>query len=67
MEVVDDQDDRLVERAQVGQQALDDGLAAALNPPSSTCKKTGQGSPGWWRFAGGGAAASGERSARNLE
>ena len=28
MEVVDDQDARLVERAQVGQQALDDGLAA---------------------------------------
>ena len=28
MEVVDDQDERLVERAQVGQQALDDGIAA---------------------------------------
>ena len=28
MEVIDDQDERLAERAQVGQQALDDGLAA---------------------------------------
>ena len=41
MEVVDDHDERLVERAQVGQQALDDGLAAerrrgahALDEPS---------------------------------